>query len=517
MAETSNLMAGGARARLRRSLLALPLLLLSGCIVLGPDFKQPQTAWIDDWSSAALEGVTRNHGPRAPLQQWWSVFQDPALTALIELALQENPGLQIAGLRVLESRAQLGIADSLRYPQLQQLSGNSTYSGRSVSDGGEDQQLWQYRGAFGLGWELDFWGRFQRSIEAADASYFASIANYQDFRVLLTAQVAELYFGIRTTEARLRIAHENAALQRRSYEITERLFLSGNHAELDLQQARTQYLATMATIPQLEAGLLQTRNALNTLLARPPGPVPELARSAGELPQPGAALLDDVPAALLQRRPDVRAAASQLAAQTALLGVAEADLYPTLNLGGSLAWSTTSQSGAPSVLEAAAGPGLVWNVFDHGRIRNNILVQDARLQQLVENYRNTVLQAAREADDAAIGFSKALEQEQLLSDSKDSAARAHEISTRQYQEGYSDFQRVLDAQRALFNQQERHVNNRGAAVASLVNLYKALGGGWSVAAVEPLVSERNRAQMRERSDWGVILESAPATGPSRTP
>ena len=191
------------------------------------------------------------------------MFNDPVLDQLIADADANNTDIKVAGLRVIEARAQLGIAQSGRYPQVQQASADALYLDRSQSGGRNprDDNFWQYFAGFDVAWELDFWGRFRRAIESADANYFAAYANYEDVLVLLHAQLAETYMALRTTEARLRIARDNTDLQQRSLEITEQLFKSGNNAELDLQQAKTQYLGTKSTIPELESALRRTRNA----------------------------------------------------------------------------------------------------------------------------------------------------------------------------------------------------------------------------------------------------------------
>jgi multidrug efflux system outer membrane protein len=379
-------------------------LLLGGCAAVGPDFKRPEVPALADWSGGSLATLAaeKRGRPRTQTEEWWRNFDDPVLDALVAEAQRVNPNVRTAGMRILEARAQLAIAGSLLYPQQQQVTGKLLRTGTEASSG-PDTALTAYSIGFGVGWEIDFWGKFRRSIEAADAGYFASIAQYDDLQVLVAAQTA-LYASIRTLEMRLTIAHENAALQKRSLEITERLFKHGNDSELDVQQAKSQYLSTLAAIPQLEGSLRQTQNALSVLLARPPGPLPEMAAGKERIPQTGLAIVADMPAEMLRRRPDVRAAEMQLAAQSALIGVSVADLYPSIALLGSLGVSSTSLSGAPRKFDWAIGPSLVWNVFDHGRLSNEVLVQDARFQQLYEQYQGTVLQAAREVDDAAVGF-----------------------------------------------------------------------------------------------------------------
>lgn len=488
---------------------------LSGCVRLGPDFQPPREAWIEHWNSPALEQASQQH-LQPDIRQWWQVFADPVLDRLIAQADAHNSNLKIAGLRVMEARAQLGIAQSGRYPQLQQASADSLYVDRNQSGGRnpQDSHFWQHSAGFDIGWELDFWGRFSRAIESADAGFFAAQANYEDVLVLLRAQVADTYFVLRTTEARLRVARENTGQQKRSFEITEKLFNSGQTAELDLQQAKTQYLSTLSTIPDLEDQVLRTRNALAVLIGRPPGPLTQLAEQEGLIPLVDRAVLQDVPANLLLRRPDVRAAELNVAAQSALIGVAESDFYPSLTLLGSIVWSTTSLSGASNNLDLVGGPSLRWNLFDHGQISNNVRVQDARLQQLIEVYRDKVRQAAREADDAASGLIKSLEREQILREAALSAKRSLVLASAQYKEGYSDFQRVLDAQRALLDQQDNYLISRSNAVSNLIALYKALGGGWYSAL--PRVDQATREQMQKRTDWGDLLDE-PAAKPTPTP
>jgi multidrug efflux system outer membrane protein len=489
----------------RRPAFASALLLCavtgSGCTVVGPDFHPPRVPWLEAPGGTAPATPV----PSAPTQ-WWQVFHDPVLDGIVADAQQSNPNVRVAALRVLESRAQLGIAGSTLYPQFQQVTANALKSGEVVSDD-DDTDLESYGVGFDMAWELDFWGKFRRGVEAADAAYFASIAQYDDVQVLVAAQAADFYAVIRTVELRLRIAHENAALQQRSLEITERLFRSGNESELDLQQARSLYLGTIATIPALELSLRQAQNALNTLLGRPPGVLAEMASGREVIPEPPLDVVVDLPAELLRRRPDVRAAEMQLAAQSALIGVSQAQLYPSIALVGSLGLSATSLAWSSQTLDWIAGPSLAWNVFDHGRLRNDVLVQDARFQQLHEVYQDTVLRAARELDDATVAFVKNKAQVSILEQAVQAARRSLDIATIQYQEGLVDFERVLDSQRSLFSQQERLVTTRGSVAQSLVAVYRAAGGGWETGRARALLDEATRTEMQERSDWNGLLDA----------
>jgi outer membrane protein, multidrug efflux system len=515
------------------------VLLFGGCNAVGPDFKRPEVPWLAGWSSRSLDSLTAEERrlPKAQAEEWWRNFNDPVLDRLVVEAQRANPDVRTAGMRILEARAQLMIAGSLIYPQQQQVTGSVLGIGEVRSSGkdvsvtsenggfsiGEDLSsgrnitLAAYNAGLGVGWEIDFWGKFRRGIEAADAGYFASTAQYDDLQVLMAAQVANAYRAIRTIELRLKIARENAALQKRSLEITERLFGHGNESELDVQQAKAQYLGTLSTIPQLEGSLRQSQNALGVLLARPPGALPEIAEGRNTIPQATLGVIVDLPADLLRRRPDVRAIEMQLAAQSAQIGVKKADFYPSIALLGSLGLSATSLAGSPRIFSWGIGPSLVWNVFDHGRMTGEVLVQDARFQELFEQYQAAVLKAAREVDDAAVGFATSRAQVPILKDAVNAAQRSLEIANIQYQEGMSDFQRVLDTQRTLFSQQELLVATLSNVTLNLIALYKAMGGGWQQGRRRPLVDDATLEAMEKRSDWRELLAvplPPPAAGPN---
>jgi NodT family efflux transporter outer membrane factor (OMF) lipoprotein len=459
---------------------------------------EPEIRWLEDWQSDLYgKAPASAQGAGADLEFWWRLFDDAALNQLIETARAENPSLRIAGLRVLESRAFLGIAGSTLYPQVQQLGGALTYVNAQQHGGlaaDRHQELTAYEGGLNLGWELDFWGRFRRGIESADAAFFASITNQQDAQVLLTEQVADLYFAWRTTELRIAIAHDNAERQKRSFEITERIYTSGQGSELDLQQAKTQYLATLATIPELEATLVQIRNALAALLGRPPGDLPELATVTGPLPAVEQSIVSDIPARLLLRRPDIRTAAWQVAA-SAQIGVARR-LYQRSRSWRSAGRAATSASVPTDSL--AIGPALTWNLFDYGRIRNNVRLQDAT----AATDRGLWMPRCRPRNRrAAITV---VNRRQRFFATQPIAARRRSSPTRAIR-SYADFQRVLEAQRVLFTQAERELINQGNQVGALIALYKALGGGWSPISAEELVPDDVRTEMQERTNWGDLM------------
>jgi NodT family efflux transporter outer membrane factor (OMF) lipoprotein len=494
---------------------------LCGCVTLGPDYQEPQVAWLQDWQTDLYGQVAQSPSQQTQvdLRFWWEAFNDPVLNGLIDTARHENPTLRIAGLRILESRAVLGIAGASVYPQVQQLSGAASYVDQKRSGGNlpdNDQHFAAYSFGFDLGWELDFWGRFRRSIESAEAGFFASITNQQDAQVLLSAQVASLYYGYRTTLLRIDIARKNAAIQKRSLEITQRLFEDGQESELDLQQAKSQYLGTLALIPALEADQVKLRNALAALLGRMPGDVPELAAQDKPLPVVGSAVITAFPANLLLRRRDVRTAAWQVAAQSAQIGIAKADYFPAITLLGTIGWSTSTQDGAPTIRTFGFGPALTWPIFDYGRIRNNVRLQDARLQEAIEGFQNTTLLAAQEMDDAAIDVVKTAEQQTPLSGAARAAERSLDLANTQYKEGYAGFDRVLDAQRVMFAQVEAELLNQSAHVSAVITMYKAVGGGWTDMPMDAMVPEPVRAQMQARTNWGDLL-TAPLPASASAP
>ena len=515
---------GAAPPYRRQCRLAVPwillLLVLGGCAAVGPDFTKPAAPVLEQWREPDGEVLKRKS---AELIRWWEVFRDPVLTRLIEIAYENNYNLKIAGLRVLEARAQLGIAVGNLYPQYQQANGGATYtlaSRNAANTQAGDLEYWQYNVGANVSWELDFWGKFRRAIESADAGLLASIAAYDNTLVLLVAQVADTYVAIRTAEEQLRVARGNVAIQMRALQITEARFRGGDVGELDVLQARTQLLGTQATIPGLEIGLQQAKNALSTLLGQPPGSLAEiLGPQPGVIPAAPPAVAAGAPADLLRRRPDVRQAELAAAAQSAAVGVAEADLYPSFGLSGFLGLvaadgtdtTRTGNSGLGQLFRADSltflgGPYFSWNFLNYGRIRNNVRVQDARLQQLLVNYQNTVLNAVKEVEDTMVAFLRSRERERILAETEASARRSLTLANVGYREGFSDFQRVLDAQNSLLRAQQETVSVRNTTLSSAIGIYRALGGGWEIRSGQDFVDQATKDTMKKRVNWGDLLQ-----------
>ena len=509
------MMRQGKKMKMRRSVWVLSVVLLAGCTTLGPDFAEPEAEVSPTWNESEDEQINTE---TAENKTWWLVFEDPVLNELVSIAYQQNLPLQIAGLRILEARAQLGIAVGNQYPQQQQGRGDAIYLDQTKNQGfvlpGADTTFWNYSLDFDAAWELDFWGKFRRGVESADAGFLASIADYDDALVTLTAEVARAYATLRTFEERLKISLENVAIQERSVEIAEARFRFGATTELDTQQAQTLLFSTLASVPDLQASIRQTRNAIAVLLGITPDQVDAIIGEASNIPMVPEAVTVGIPAELLRRRPDIRRAELDAASQSALIGVAQTNLYPSFVLVGTIgvAASNSRQSNSSNLFESDSvffqgGPAFNWNLFNYGRIKNEVRVQDARFQQLLVNYQDTVLRALQEAEDAMTGFIQTREQVGYLKNGVSAAQRAVDIALLQYQEGAADYTRVLNTQESLFREQEREVTARGILVGNLIQLYKALGGGWQIRMGNEFIAVPVKEQMNERTDWGNLLDT----------
>jgi len=505
-----------------RIVLPASMAMLSACTTLGPDFRTPPADLEATWGEKTHALST---GKLAG--DWWSVFNDPVLDRLVQLATEQNLPLQIAGLRIFEARAALGIAIGEQYPQNQQLNGNLTRVGLSenspnFSKAFTDDSYAQAGVGLDAAWELDFWGRFRRGVESASASLGASIADYDNALVSLTAEVARTYVGLRVLEEQLAIAKDNAATQQRSYEIADVRYRNGVVSELDPSQALSLLKSTESTVPKLESRIRQSRHAISILLGMPPGNLQYVLQGTGTVPRPPEAVQIGVPADLLRRRPDIRRAELEAAAQSALIGVAKTDLYPRFALVGSIGVvsSDTNQSDLGDLFDADSiaynfGPSASWNILNYGRLKNRVRVQDARLEELIVNYQNTVLQAAREVEDGLSSYFGSRKQSAYLADSVKAAQRSVDLALLQYREGKVDYQRVLDTQQTRLRLQDSYTTVRGEAIDGLIAVYKALGGGWEIRADKPFVPEARQRQMSERTDWGRLLDAgAPAELPA---
>ena len=492
-------------------------ILIQGCSMVGPDYVKPAapepTKWLES-SSPQIEAGKDDFG------DWWTVFDDPVVNDLVKAADQQNLTLQIAGLRIYEARAQLGIAFGFQFPQTQQGVGSASInqiSKNAPNSAGADRYYSSYDIGLDAAWELDVWGKFRRAVQTGVANMEASIAAYDDILVSLTADVVRTYIVLRTSQERLGVALQNVAIQKRSLKIADVRFKAGAVTELDVSQARALLRSTESQISGFETDIRQAKNALAILLGKLPGEIDILLRGPALIPKIPAAVAVGIPAELLRRRPDIRLAERRLAAQSAQIGFAKADLFPHFSLFGTLGLQTSghtdfrsNNSNFSDLLKAdsvgyVAGGGFNWDLFNYGRITNRVRVEDARFQELAVNYEEAVIRAVREAEDAMVAFLGSQQAVLLLAEAVTASKRAVDLSMIQYREGLVDYQRVLDSQRFLADQQDNLVFTAGAVGRNLVGLYRALGGGWKQRAGRDFVSAGNKEEMARRTNWGGLL------------
>ncbi len=503
-------------------LFALLASLLAGCTSarqwasngykVGPNYCKPSAKIADDWIDADDRRVLHDPVDHAA---WWATLGDPVLNQLVTEAYSQNLTVREAGARIMEARALRCFAVGSMFPQQQDVS--ASYSHNLSTGTGFDRHFSVWNGQFNLSWEADFWGRFRRAVEAADADLEATIFDYGDVVVTLVADVAATYVDIRTLQTRLELVKRNVENQRKTYELTVTRLEIGESSDVDVQQAKSSLAQTEGFVPQLEILLRQTQNQLCVLLGKPPEDLTEWLGN-GDIPEVESSIALGIPAGLLMRRPDVRRAERLLAAQSARIGIAEAELYPSLSLSGSAGVSANQfvdlfRNGSSF---GTVGPSLRWNILNYGRLLANIEVQDARFCQLLHGYRQTVLLANLEAENAIISFLKSQERLEWQKEAAEAAANTNELVTSLFAEGdeAADFNRVFNVQNFKTQQEESAAVATGAVAQNYIAIYRALGGGWpspflNDAIIEmPPAEEPITAEESEQLDEAVDAPTA---------
>jgi outer membrane protein TolC len=472
---------------------------------VGPSYGPPAAAvsrhWIDA-DDARMQQSTRD------LRCWWGVFNDPMLNRLICTAYQQNLTLRQAGFRVLQARALRGIAVGNIFPQQQDMTGSYNRIGSSIGNGGMifgDRFTDSWNTDFNLSWELDFWGRYRRAVAAADADLDASVGDYDQAIVTLLSDVASNYIRIRTDQERIKLLWKNVQIQTRIFQFIERRFQGGVLTKLDYDQAKSNLRQTQAAIPQLTIDMRQAENRMCVLLGMQTVDLDKLLgidqynfteqqivdisdeeldkRLGGNcIPSARPELIINLPADLLRQRPDIRAAERRAASQGEEIGIAQADLYPSFFLNGSLGYSARN---FPDLFKYQSfngnvGPSFQWNLLNYGRIQNNVRYQDARFRELVLGYQQTVLQANQEVEDGIVAFLHSQERAKDLKESQDAALSAVKIASNQYEVGTVDYNRYAVIQQNLVTQQDAYAQSIGQIAQGLVQVYRALGGGWEI-------------------------------------
>ncbi len=479
-------------------------LVLGGCTTVGPDYVPPESKVPENFNTKLnkqsfesdedpSESKNSEGLPEIPVKRvtpemladWWKTLEDPLLSELVKKAVENNLDLKLAQSRVREERARREVASAGNKPNVN-LGGGATNQRTLNPAGGGSSTSTLMSSGFDASWEIDLFGGIQRSIEAADATLQATQENLNDTLVTLVAEVALNYLEIRTFQARLQAAEKNRASQENSLQIVEDRLEAGLTTTLTRAQAQYNLESTRSEIPTLKIGIEQGKNGLSVLLGEFPGALKQSLEDDSKIPLIPIEVVVGVPADLLRRRPDVRQAERELAAQTARVGVATAELYPKLRLLGSVGLETISAASFFAGPAAAyqIGPQVSWNIFSAGRIRQNIKVEDEIQEQALIRYEANVLKAVKEVENALIDYAEEQVRRQSLLKSIKSAQEAAELARELYTAGLSDFLGVLEAERSLFTFQDRLAQSEGKVVSNLIRLYKALGGGWKPLMVD---------------------------------
>lgn len=479
------------------------VLLASGCTMLGPDYEEPEPPLETEW--LAYEDPLLDTTSTAVPEWWQETFSDPVLDTLVQTALDENLTRRSAGLRVLQAREQLAIAVGNQYPQQQAVSG-SAGTGRQ-----DDRTDDIYDLGFSVSWEADVWGRFRRQVESASAALDATLASYDGITISLIADVARTYLLIRTTQRRLDVARYNVGLQKQNVEITTAKFEGGATSALDVEQAQTLLYNTIASVSDLESQLRQFTNSLAVLLGQPPGDLGPILGATKPIPAVRPEVAVGMPQDLIRRRPDIRVAERQLAAQSAQIGFAITELYPHFGLSGSIGTTANTRLNqdyddlfSDDTFRYNLAAGFRWDVLNYGRLRSNVRLQDAFFQQLLEDYRQTVLSAQADVENSIVAYLKSQDQLIATRSAAQAAERAANISQIQYQDGLTNFNTVITTLVSLANQQDLLAATEGTVATNLVDVYRAIGGGWEVRpSSDPLelIPEETREELEDRTKY----------------
>jgi NodT family efflux transporter outer membrane factor (OMF) lipoprotein len=445
---------------------------------VGPNYRKPDAAVASNWIDASDKRVRTESDD---LSKWWTVFNDPVLNDLVCDAYHQNLTLKEAGYRVLQARAQLGISIGEIFPQSQAMTGDFLRQASSGETGGTQKftNRWDY--GFTLSWELDFWGRFRRGIESNRANLQASVADYDDVLVTLLSDMATAYVTYRTTEERIKYATHNVNIQTKVLEITKASFDVGKATKIDVDQAESTVYQTQAGIPELEITLRMANNQMCILLGMPSE---QLRDKLGTAPIPIAPVdvAVGIPADLLRRRPDIRRAERLAAAQCAQIGVAVSDFYPHISIDGTIDYQATRFKDLfnGKALSGSIGPSFHWDILEYGRLVNNVRLQDAHFLELVEAYKQAVLNGNQEVENGLVTFLKAQERYKWQKKSVDAGKSAVDTVREQWKAGVVDFTRVAQLLQNQVVLEDTLAQVQGEIATGLISTYKGLGGGWEI-------------------------------------
>ncbi len=468
---------------------AAVLFILSGCASVGPDYVPPVTSVAPVWNTTLKGGLTASDPASATLTAWWTTFDDPALNAVVNRAIAGNLDLKTAAARIREARARRAVAKAGFFPTLDAMA--SATRARTSGHSGPGTTTNLYSVGFDANWEVDVFGGVRRSVEAATADLDASREDLNNTLVSLLSEAALNYIEVRTFQSRLAVANANLGSQTESCQLALWRNEAGLSDRLAVEQARYNLESTRAQIPNLTTGREDALNRLAVITGEQPGALHRELERSQPIPMAPAQVVVGIPADLLRRRPDIRRAERELAAQTARVGLATADLYPKLTLSGFLgleSLSTGNLFSAPSKV-FSIGSGMVAPIFRAGALRQKVEIQSALQEQALLQYEAAVLTALKEAENALVAYGQELTRREALLQSVQAAKAAADLAQSKFQAGLTDFTAVLEAQRSLFSFQDQLVQSEGSVTSNLVRLYKALGGGW-----EPSTNDAKRTE-----------------------
>ena len=493
------------------------ILMLAGCMMVGPDYSRPPVKTGDQYKSSAQTEFTESLGENSnkildPVE-WWQSFNDPTLNALLKQATAQNLTLQQTALRIYQLQAQLGVSDAALLPSASLSASYSNTRNSAIQEAINDSNNLVSKNALvQMSWELDFWGKNRRGIQSSLSSYLSGVAAYYSADVSLTADVANTYINIRNYEELITVAKTNLALQKESLRIAGARFKYGATSMLDLSQAQAQYEQTKAQIPALVANLKKNQHAMSILLGEPPEYYEKTYGNTKGSLKPPVELGVGMPRDLLRRRPDVLQAEFDAASKSALIGVSKAQLFPTFTLGGIFGFASSNYGTLSSANlfswgnnSSGVNAGISLPLFYRGAIVDQVRVQDAIFQQSLLAYQNQVLNAQKEVEDSLITISTTKSSKEDLSRGVIAAQSAADLALERYKAGQNDYTTVITAQQNLLNIQNSLVQTSSNELIGYVGAFKALGGGWTADMSPPKLPDQMIADMSDRTDWGSVL------------
>ena len=453
------------------------LILIVGCQAVGPDYEgSPEIDVPDNWNNELNNEFSEQSDSQ---KQWWTLLDDPILNNLIDKAAIDNLDAKIALARVEEARANFGIVEASKFPEINSDGEVSRKSSSKSATGDKATDNYTSIG-LDLSWEIDIFGYVRRSIEAADAQFQASVENYRDVMVILYAEIAKNYIALRTFQERLQFALENVKSQRETFNIVNARYKAELVSEVDVLQSEQNLAAAESYVPLFHAQIDELMNSLAVLLGKNPGSLNQELKQNKGIPDVSEKTVVELPREILRQRPDIRRAERRLAQKTAEVGIATAEQYPRFNLNGTFGYDA---KGSDSQFSSNSrywsfGPNFKWNLFDAGAEESAIKVQDAQLEEARVNYERTVLTAFEEVENALKSYKEEKQRNTSLRASVKAAKKVNKITVARYTSGLIDFQEVQDAERVIFFQEDDLAQSDGNLVQFIIQLYKAMGGGW---------------------------------------